>query len=106
MKRLSFLLLLLFVVAVSCKDEEMFGTVTVTVHVAQAAPAGTLVGLFDFNSNMNDNDALYTVAAINEHAQFDEVNPGNYRVAVLSAGGNMFKGVQVKAGKTATVTLN
>jgi hypothetical protein len=103
-KKLSIVLLLIVLVADSCKEEHLFGSVSVRLSV----PAGqsATVGLFDSSSSLNDNDALYSVAVINDHAQFDQVNPGNYRVAKLSSGGVPYKAVQVRAGKTVSVTLN
>lgn len=110
MKRFSPFLILLVMLSGSCKDDpEIFGSIDVNASPASlqvwGQPAdGYRVGLFTFSSTVNFDDALYVEPLVGGHAQFTEVNPGDYRVIVL--GTPMVHGVQVKAGRQTSVILD
>jgi len=110
MKKPSMLLLTFVLLSSACKDDpEVFGSIDINADPNSlkvwAQPGSDFrVGLFNFNSTINYDDALYVQPLIGGHAQFTEVNPGDYRVIVL--GTPMAHGVQVKAGKQSSVTLD
>jgi len=107
MKRLTVFLLVLVLVSGSCKDEEMFGRLVVTVGLSDinGQPIQSAkVALFDSYWGNSEPDALFVQPLIGNQTEFKELNPGNYRVVLL--GTSYSQAVQVKAGKGASITIN
>ena len=104
LKKIRFLILIL-VLAISCKEDEV--QYTGNLIVTDSAKRDEAIGLFDigvlYDGKTWPKYALEVKETHNGSAEFLDLNPGNYAVGFIYSDDS--KVVQVKIGQTTTIDL-
>ena len=102
-RKIRLLILILFI-AISCKDDTQY---TGNLVVTGSDRTENSVGLFDigvlYNGQTWPEYALAIKTMTNGRVEFDNLNPGNYVIAIIYSDDP--KAVQVRVGQTTTIDL-